>query len=209
MHFIVLEGIDGTGKTTQIKHIEQYMKSNKIPYFLTKEPNESIFGQEIYNNLKNSKYTNITELLLFNAIRTEHLKNHIIPNIKAGKIVICDRFLMSTIVYQTILNKLSRDDVDFITNIVFKYIGDYKPTLTILLDSDPGTLISRHKHENKKDTINIQIKRKLRDTYLTESKLDSKVVIINADQQEENVAKDIYTVLDNYFEKQKKQFVMD
>ena len=140
-------------------------------------------------------------MLLFNAIRTEHLKNHIIPNIKAGKIVICDRFLMSTIVYQTILNKLSRDDVDFITNIVFKYIGDYKPTLTILLDSDPSTLISRHKHENKKDTINIQIKRKLCDTYLTESKLNSKVVIINADQQEENVAKDIYTVLDKYFEK--------
>lgn len=201
MHFIVLEGIDGTGKTTQMKHIEHYMEEKRIPYFSTKEPREDILGKEVYNNLKNSKYTNITELLLFNAIRAEHLKNWIIPNLNAGKVVICDRFILSTFVYQTILNGIDSNTVNALSETVFKFIGYYKPSLTILLDSDPDTIKNRNKNENAKDTIPIQVKYKLRDEYLKRMSIDSNIELVNANESEENITKSIYNILNNYFSK--------
>ena len=107
--FIVVEGSEGVGKSSQIKIIERYLINNKIDYILTREPGGTSFGESIRDIILNddNNTEELTDSLLFYASRYENYKKIILPALDAGKTVICDRYHYSTLVYQGIVGNNS------------------------------------------------------------------------------------------------------
>ena len=107
--FIVVEGSEGVGKSSQIKNIEQYLIDNKIDYILTREPGGTSFGESIRDIILNddNNTEELTDSLLFYASRYENYKKIILPALDAGKTVVCDRYHYSTLVYQGIVGNNS------------------------------------------------------------------------------------------------------
>ena len=107
--FIVVEGSEGVGKSSQIKIIERYLINNKIDYILTREPGGTSFGESIRDIILNddNNTEELTDSLLFYASRYENYKKIILPALDADKTVICDRYHYSTLVYQGIVGNNS------------------------------------------------------------------------------------------------------
>ena len=107
--FIVVEGSEGVGKSSQIKIIERYLINNKIDYILTREPGGTSFGESIRDIILNddNNTEELTDSLLFYASRYENYKKIILPALDAGKTVVCDRYHYSTLVYQGIVGNNS------------------------------------------------------------------------------------------------------
>lgn len=102
---ITFEGIDGSGKSTLIKQVGEYLKSKNLNTLITYEP----YDEDIRNLIKSGKYLPKAELALFTADRVQHIENIILPALKDNMIVLCDRFIDSTIAYQFGGNGISPD----------------------------------------------------------------------------------------------------
>lgn len=132
--FITFEGIEGSGKSTQVKLLVKYLESRNIPYLSTREPGGTPIAEAIRKILLDPACFEMlpeTELLLYNASRVQHTGELILPALKAGKIVICDRYYDSTYAYQGAARELDTDIIDTLTRYA---TFDTVPELTILLD---------------------------------------------------------------------------
>ncbi|MCU0599558.1 MAG: dTMP kinase [Desulfobacterales bacterium] len=131
---ITLEGIEGSGKTTQISHIVEFLKGIGHDCVVTKEPGGTGIGEKIRSILLdpgNAEIHPLTELLLYAADRVQHIQELIHPMISMGKIVICDRFHDSTTVYQGVSRGL---DMKMIHDVHQLVLGGFKPDVTFVLD---------------------------------------------------------------------------
>ncbi len=151
--FIVLEGIDGCGKTTQINELSKWLpKSGLIDknatLIQTREPGGSILGREIRDMILNTNKSNspsiLTELLLYSADRAEHISKIILPALQNGDWIISDRFSGSTLAYQGYGREISIDIIKKLENIVCHNI---KPDLTFFLEISPEESILRRKNK--------------------------------------------------------------
>ena len=141
MAFIVFEGGDGAGKSTQIRYLSGRLRRRGYPYIITREPGGTPVGEQLRRILKNrDDITPTGELLLFVAARHELVGQIIKPSLSSGTSVICDRFSASTIAYQGYGQKL---DLEVITSLNNLATGDTKPDLTVFLDIPPETALSR------------------------------------------------------------------
>ena len=132
--FITLEGIEGSGKTTQIPKIVSYLEERGHQCVVTREPGGTAVGEKIRAILLDPDHTHldaVTELLLYVADRAQHLKQIVRPAIESGKTVICDRYFDATTVYQGYARGLSLERIDALHRMV---LGNLKPDLTLLLD---------------------------------------------------------------------------
>jgi len=132
--FITFEGGEGSGKSVQTRALYRTLNHLNIPAVLVHEPGSTTIGERLTRLLKWAQNTNIsplTELMLFNASRAQLVEEIVRPALKAGKIVVCDRFTDSTIAYQGYGRKL---DIGKITNMNNLATGGLKPDLTILMD---------------------------------------------------------------------------
>ncbi|AKU79254.1 dTMP kinase [Spiroplasma turonicum] len=136
MLFISLEGIDGSGKTTISKMIKDNLSQKGFKVLLTREPGGETFAEDIRQMILDKKniITPWTETLLYIAARKQHLDKVVIPALKAGTIVICDRFMDSTSAYQGYARNVGMAEIDEVQNIV---LGSTKPDLTIFFDITP------------------------------------------------------------------------
>ena len=126
--FIVVEGSEGVGKSSQIKIIERYLIDNKIDYILTREPGGTSFGESIRDIILNddNNTEELTDSLLFYASRYENYKKIILPALDAGKTVVCDRYHYSTLVYQGIVgNNSSVKAIHEIFDAIYSKMIDY------------------------------------------------------------------------------------
>lgn len=140
--FITFEGPDGSGKSTQIKLMEEYLKASGHDTLLTREPGGTEISEKIRQiilDTNNTEMSHMTEALLYAASRAQHVDQVIRPALEAGKTVICDRFVDSSIVYQGFGRKLG-ESVEVINEYA---IGDCMPDITILLMINPSIGISR------------------------------------------------------------------
>ena len=140
--FISFEGIDGSGKSTQARLLAERLRTQGHDVVLTREPGGSPGAEEIRSLVLEgdpSRWSAETELLLFTAARRDHLERTILPALTAGKVVICDRFADSTRMYQGLSRGNLRSEVDQLHALM---IG-HEPDLTLLIDMDPGTGLSR------------------------------------------------------------------
>ena len=132
---ISFEGSEGCGKTTQIKRLETRLEDAGYNVTATREPGGTDVGEEIRHLLKyshqGSRIFPETELLLFAAARAQLVREVILPSIDQGRIILCDRFLDSTTVYQGIARQVSDDPIQVINEFA---IGDIMPDLTVVLD---------------------------------------------------------------------------
>ena len=132
--FITFEGIEGCGKTTQMRLAGKHLEKRKIPHILTEEPGGSPLGKRIREILLNEEPYPIgarAELLLFAAARAQHVEEVILPALKDGKAVLCDRFNDATLAYQGFGRTL---DTDFIRTLNDFASLSLKPGLTLLFD---------------------------------------------------------------------------
>lgn len=142
--FITLEGIDGSGKSTQAGRLADRLKADKYDVLLTREPGGSLGAEEIRALVLEGdpdRWSAETELLLFTAARRDHLERTIWPALAAGKVVICDRFVDSTRMYQGLSRGDLRAKVDALHDLMIGVEAD----LTLLFDMDPDVGHSRAK----------------------------------------------------------------
>jgi dTMP kinase len=141
--FITFEGGEGCGKSTQTKILHKKLNESQIPSILLREPGGTPLGEKVRNLLKRSTSIHIsalTEMILFNASRSQLVSEIILPELQQGKIVICDRFTDSTIAYQYYGRGLNRASVLEMNRLASQSL---KPDLTFLLDIDPQIGLSR------------------------------------------------------------------
>ncbi len=144
--FITFEGPDGSGKSTQIKKLKNKLESIGFETVLTREPGGTAISEnirEIILDVKNSEMDSLTESLLYAAARSQHVSQVIIPALSAGKTVICDRFMDSSIAYQGYGRKLG-DQVKIINEYAVRGIS---PDITFLLLLEPSIGKGRIKRE--------------------------------------------------------------
>lgn len=165
--FITFEGGEGTGKTTLIKDIQRRL-SDRFSVVTTREPGGSLITEAIRDIILNPKYLGVTpytEALLLAASRAQHLDEVILPALKEGKIVLCDRFIDSSLAYQAYARDLGFDFVLAIN----RYAVENMPNLTFYIDLDPKIGLSRIAHRDKYDRLDQEAKNfhdKVREGYL-------------------------------------------
>lgn len=142
--FISFEGIDGVGKSTQIRLAEDYLRAKGKDVLCTLEPGGTELGQEIRNLLLHRKgdVAPRAEALLYAADRAHHVATKVRPALELGKVVVTDRFLDSSVAYQGAGRKLSADEV---RNISLWAVDGLLPDLTVLVDLDPAIAAERRK----------------------------------------------------------------
>ncbi|MCK5682989.1 dTMP kinase [bacterium] len=132
--FITFEGPEGSGKTTQINFLTEYLQEKGLEIFQTREPGGTLIGDKIRKILldqENIEMDPVTEIFLYEAVRVEHVKKKIVPALKSNKVVISDRYYDSTLAYQGFARGLPPEQVETCNHFA---VGDVHPQLTILLD---------------------------------------------------------------------------
>ena len=194
--FITFEGIDGSGKSTQVKHLAQRLKSTGRDVLLTREPGGSKGAEEIRSLvLKGApeRWSVETEILLFTAARRDHMEKLILPALQDRKIGICDRFADSTRVYQGLSRGDLRKTVDSLTDLMITR----QPDLTILIDMDPAVGLNRAKARNTKEerfeNFGIILQKQMRAGFLNLAReFSHRFRTVNGDQSAKSLSEDIY-----------------
>ncbi len=167
--FLTFEGIDGSGKSTQCKLLAEALRAEGRDVVLTREPGGSPGAEEIRKLVLEGdpdRWSAATELLLFTAARRDHLERTIEPALAAGKVVICDRFADSSRMYQGLSRGNLRAEVDQLHALMIAR----EPDLTLLIDMDPETGLSRAKGrqgtEERFEDFGLELQQKMRAGFL-------------------------------------------
>lgn len=140
--FITIEGTDGSGKSTQAKYLRDYFEKKGSDCLFTMEPGGTPIGaklRELILDRENSEMSPVTEAFLYAADRAQHVNQVIAPALKAGKIVVCDRYIDSSVAYQGFGRRLG----NLVGNINEYAVAGCIPDLTFFIATDPGTCKSR------------------------------------------------------------------
>lgn len=153
--FITFEGIEGSGKSTQLSMLNKWLTNHDYDVVATREPGGTKIGEKIRELLrsgsKNDVFSPRTELMLFEASRAQHMEEIVLPALNNSKIVLCDRFFDSTTVYQGVARAIDTDIVHILNDFSS---FEKKPDLTIILDIDVDESMNRLiKRETSKDRI--------------------------------------------------------
>ena len=193
---ITFEGGEGSGKTTQSQILYNALKEKGFDVTKTREPGGTKFAEiirEILVQGESNKINNISELFLFAAARADHVQKVIKERLKDNKIIICDRYIDSTLAYQGYAGRLDLDLVEVVNKIS---IGEIYPDLTFILDIDPTQGIERALGENNKETRfeekDIIYHKKIRDGYMDIARDNpNRCVVINGTNDIEQISKKI------------------
>lgn len=151
--FISIEGTDGAGKSTQIELLKKYFIEKGRDVIVTREPGGTPIGEkirEIILDNNNSEMSHITEAMLYAASRAQHVNEKIKPALMQGKIIICDRFIDSSIAYQSAARGISREVIEDINKYA---IDGIMPDITLYFDITPKEGIKRKKNMHDLDRI--------------------------------------------------------
>lgn len=210
--FITLEGIEGSGKTTQIRSLSAYVEGQGYACVITREPGGTAIGERIREILldpENNDLVPMAELLLYMADRAQHLSQLVKPALAEGKIVLCDRYFDATLVYQGFARGLAVKLLNKLHKLLFE---DLKPDLTLLLDLPPRIGLdrawkqldngSRTGGESRFEEETISFHEKVRAGYLELARLEpGRFTVINASQDENQVQHDIRNSVSACFKK--------
>jgi len=192
--FITLEGVDGSGKSTQAKLLKEALEAEGHSVLLTREPGGSPGAEEIRSLVlegEPDRWSAETEILLFTAARRDHLERTILPALAAGTIVICDRFVDSTRVYQGLTRGDLRDVVDKLHALMIGREAD----LTLLFDMDPKLGLARAKArqttEERFEDMGLEMQLAMRQCFLALAKgAPERFAVIDAGRDIEAIAAD-------------------
>ncbi|MBI5418967.1 MAG: dTMP kinase [Deltaproteobacteria bacterium] len=182
--FVTFEGIEGSGKTTQVRMLSEHLKAKGIAHVVTREPGGTPLADEIRFLLLSPREETVfpeTELLLYEAARAQHVRSVILPALSSGRAVLCDRFFDATSAYQEFARGLDRESVDRFN--LFASAG-LAPNLTFYLDVDPEEgfirLRGRGTRPDRIESEKMEFHRKVRQGYLTmTSRAPERFILLN------------------------------
>ena len=197
--FITLEGPEGSGKTSHIPYLVEYLREKGHVVFPTREPGGTSISEQIrdiLHDLKNAEMHPRTETLLYQAARAQIVEQVIKPRLADGEIVISDRYFDSTIAYQGYGHQQNLDEV----RALVKYAtGGLTPDLTILLDLEVEEGLRRKKKDNewnRMDAKTVEFHRRVRAGYLEMVKAEpNRWIVVNSDQKWESVQEELKRVI--------------
>ena len=200
--FIVFEGVEGCGKSFQSNKLFNNLKKKKISTILTREPGgtetaeliRNLILKDYFKKLKKDKFDKYTDTLLYLAARNEHVKNKIIPSLKKKKVVICDRFIDSTIAYQVYGKKVN---FKFINNIHKIILGKLKPNLTFVLKVSPKVSkkrLKKRKSKNRYDNFPQSFYDKAQKSFLKISKNKKNYFVLESSLNDNSLEREILKI---------------
>ena len=198
---MTFEGADGVGKTTQITLLAQRLREEGCQVLTTREPGGTTAGERVREILLDPacQMGTRTEALLYLAVRAEHVDRLVAPALSAGKIVICDRFSDSTLVYQGIARGLAMDKLAIIDDFA---TGSIRPDLTIVLDAPPELLADRMAVRGEADRMEqegIGFQKTVREGFLAlAAKEPGRMFIIDATKSIDEINQAIYLAVKNF-----------
>lgn len=203
--FITFEGIEGSGKTTQIRLLFDYLRSHDLEVRMTREPGGTVIGEKIRGILLDPATRGLiprAELFLYAAARLQHIEEVIQPALDEGKVILCDRFMDATVAYQGYGREIPLNEVKVVSSLV---TVDLKPDLTILLDLPVEAGLSRARERNLSDAASatsrfeqedLEFHQRVRDGYLHLAAAErGRVKIVPADQPADKVARQIQGIV--------------
>lgn len=200
--FIVFEGPEGAGKTTQITMLEQNLISHNINPILTREPGGTKAADRIREVIldPNLEINPLSEFLLYSASRAQHVGEVIKPALERCETVISDRFFGASVAYQGYGRGL---DLDFIVDLSKKVTQGIEPDLVILLDIDPEIGLHRIAKRGQKDRLelaDISFHKKVRSGFLAQAKSHNYWEVLSAEQSQTDLANDIWALVKDRME---------
>ncbi len=203
--FITMEGTDGAGKTTQIKLLEEYLIHKGYKVVCTREPGGTPISEkirEIIIDKNNTEMTDMTEALLYAAARAQHVDEVILPALKEGGIVISDRFVDSSVVYQGFARSIGER---LIKNINKYAVGDLEPDITFFLKLKPEDGLARKRNQAELDRLEAEkfsFHQRVYDGYVRLSKrCKSRIQVVDALKPVEEIHNVIVSGVDSLLEK--------
>jgi dTMP kinase len=202
---ITFEGIEGSGKSSQMASLAEYLEQNGWNIQKTREPGGTKLGERIRDLLLDTGHTNITdktELLLYLASRAQHFQEVILPALQQGKVVLCDRFSEATLAYQGYGRSLDLNKIKALLRFVTE---GRKPDLTLLLDVEVRQGLMRIGNRTSKDRLErerIEFYEKVRQGYLKLAKTSPRqIAVIDASRPFEKVAAQIRQTVETFLKK--------
>ncbi len=204
--FIVFEGIEGCGKSYQSKKLFNKLKKNKIDTILTREPGGTKSSELIRNlilkdyflNNSKEKFDKYTDTLLYLAARNEHVINKIKPALQKKKVVICDRFIDSTLAYQVYGKKV---DINFINNIHKKILGNLKPNLVFVLkvsEKSSRARLKKRRTKNRYDNFAKSFYAKAQKSFIKIAKNKKNYFILESSSNDNTLQIKIFNIVNKY-----------
>ncbi|MGW8959240.1 dTMP kinase [Paenibacillus sp. NPDC055715] len=203
--FITLEGGDGSGKTTMIQRLAKFMEEEGYPVITTREPGGIEISEKIRSIILDPAHTSMdarTEALLYAAARRQHLVEKVKPAIEKGAIVLCDRFVDSSLVYQGFARGIGIEEVASINRFA---VDDWEPDATFYLDIEPELGLarinaSRGEEMDRLDMESISFHHKVREAYLELAhKFPERITIVDASPAPERVEQVLKDLLKKRF----------
>jgi len=204
--FIVFEGVEGCGKSFQSRKLFNNLKKKKIKSLLTREPGgtksaeliRNLILKDYFNKNSKEKFDKYTDTLLYLASRNEHIKNKIRPALRKKQIVICDRFIDSTLAYQVYGKNIN---INFINNIHKYILNGIKPNITFILKvsskSSRNRLLKR-RTKNRYDNFAQSFYSKAQKSFLKIAKNKKNYYILESSNNNNNLEKKIFKIVSKY-----------
>lgn len=201
--FIVFEGGEGSGKSTILDKIYNWLQEENLDCIKTREPGGIKISEQIRSVILDSRNTEMdgrTEALLYAAARRQHLVEKVIPALKEGKIVLCDRFLDSSLAYQGFARGLGIDEIYEINKFA---IEDNFPDISIFFDLEPRIGLERinknkNREVNRLDLEEIEFHNKVREGYTILLRRNNNMVRIDASKSINEVFEDVKGIIKEY-----------
>ena len=204
--FIVFEGVEGCGKSFQSKKLFNYLKKKKIKTILTREPGgtksaeliRSLILKDYFSKKKEEKFDKYTDTLLYLAARNEHIKNKIKPALIKKNVVICDRFIDSTLAYQVYGKKV---DINFINNIHKRILSGITPNIVFVLKVSEKTSkyrLKKRKTKNRYDNFAQSFYTKAQKSFLKIAKNKKNYFVLESSSNDNKLEKKIFNIVNKY-----------
>ena len=201
--FIVFEGVEGCGKSYQSKKLKQNLEKKGIKSILTREPGgtksaesiRSLILKDYFNKKEKEKFDIYTDTLLYLAARNEHIKNKIKPALKKKQVVICDRFIDSTLAYQVYGKKVNKSFIDNIHKFILK---DVKSNITFILKVSPKSSklrLKKRKTKNRYDNFSQSFYTKAQNSFLKIAKNKKNYFVLNSSLNNTDLEKKIFKIV--------------
>ena len=204
--FIVFEGVEGCGKSYQSKKLYYNLKKKKIPAILTREPGgtrsaemiRSLILKDYFNKKNKDKFDKYTDTLLYLAARNEHVNNKIKPALTQKKVVICDRFVDSTLAYQVYGKKVN---LNFIKSVHKFILNGLKPNITFILRVSPSSSksrLSKRKTKNRYDKFAQSFYNKVQKSFLKIASNKKNYYVFDSSKNNKLLEKKIINIVEKY-----------
>ena len=204
--FIVFEGVEGCGKSYQSKKLFRFLKKKKIPSILTREPGgtksaemiRNLILKDYFNKSPKDKFDKYTDTLLYLAARNEHIKNKIFPSLKKKMVVICDRFVDSTLAYQVYGKKINLNFVNYIHKWI---LNGLKPNITFILkvsSKSSKRRLTKRKTKNRYDNFSQSFYSNVQKSFIKIAKRKKNYFILNSSKNDNSIEKKIFNITSKY-----------